>query len=448
MFKFGFFKKINLDQNFSEVIKDSSLSLIVKLMGLLCGFGVSIFLGRTIGAEGLGIINLSNRIAFLILLFTVFGFGNVVIKKVAIAKSNNDYLSITSIVKTSFFFNTLLSFVAVLAVFFFVPYLSSYVFKDPNLKIPLAISVLMVIPQTISRVYASALNGTGKIWQGNLVNQVLSNWIVCIGLLLYYFFYDKKMNIVDVAILYGIGKTSVSLIVFFYWKSLFKFKGAISLVTLKPMLKMAYPLLIVSGTSFIMANLDVLMLGILSDSGEVGRYSVAARLALLVSFLLQITNSVISPRLAKMYAKNEIKEMKFLVNKVTGILFVVGLLFLSFFILFGKFILSFWGTNFIEGYGILIVLSIGQFFNIATGCAGLLLVMCGYEKDQGRISFTGLILNVILNVILIKMYGAYGAALSTAITVIFINLSRLVLVKKRLNILTIPNGSFLRYKKD
>jgi O-antigen/teichoic acid export membrane protein len=69
------------------------------------------------------------------------------------------------------------------------------------------------------------------------------------------------------------------------------------------MLKMAAPLLVVSGTYVISANADIVMLGWLSNSKDVGVYSVAARLALLVSFFQVVTNSAISPKLAALYAQ-------------------------------------------------------------------------------------------------------------------------------------------------
>jgi hypothetical protein len=54
MLSFLKYKFSSLDVHTKEVIFKSSASTIVKVGGLIFGVLVSIFLGRTLGAEGLG----------------------------------------------------------------------------------------------------------------------------------------------------------------------------------------------------------------------------------------------------------------------------------------------------------------------------------------------------------------------------------------------------------
>lgn len=426
-----------LDANTLEVFKKSSASMVVKIAGQIAAFLISISLARFIGADGLGIINLSNKIVALLLILTTFGFNNVIIKNIAISDIVKNNKRIASIINTSFFFNGALSLLLALIAFLTVPYLCNSFFNKPDLEVPLTIAVLMIIPQTISRVYASSLNGLKKIWQSNLVNEALSSWVVGI-LLLSLYFLDFEITIINVAYIYALGRIVVLLSVILYWKKTFKYKGTKNFL-FKPMLKMALPLLLVSGSTVIAANVDVLMIGSFCDSTEVGRYSVAARLALLMSFFLQVSNSAISPNLARLFTEKKIDDMKMLVNRVTGALVIISLLFLLVFLFTGKFILQLWGDEFIDAYNILIILSIGQFFNMATGCSGLLLVMCGFEKIHGNISVFCLILNLILNYLLINSYGAIGAAIATAIVFTLSNLLKMIYVKVKIGILTIPS---------
>jgi O-antigen/teichoic acid export membrane protein len=57
-----------------EVLKKSSASIVVKIAGMGAGLLVSIFLGRALGAEGLGIISLSNHFVVLLLVLSMFGW--------------------------------------------------------------------------------------------------------------------------------------------------------------------------------------------------------------------------------------------------------------------------------------------------------------------------------------------------------------------------------------
>lgn len=294
----------------------------------------------------------------------------------------------------------------------------------------------MLIPQTISRVYGSALNGYGKIWQANLVNQTLSILFVGLGLLLYWGF-NISFTTVSVLLLYAISRMALALVVVLLWRQTFKskIKGKLNF---KPMLKMAKPMLLVTGTGVIASNADTIMLGLLGTFKDVGIYSVAAKLALLTSFFLQISNAAISPKLASLFNDSKINEMRLMVRRVTKGLAFVALLFVAFFVVLGQWLLGFWGAEFQEAYWALVILTIGQSFNIATGCSGLLLVMCGYEKIRGYIALVAVLLNIILNVIFITKFGALGAAIATAITVTLSNVAKVTMAKRKTGILTLP----------
>lgn len=431
-------KKITskLDIHTLEVLVNSFKTVLVKIAGMIALLLVSIFLGRTLGSEGLGIVNFANKIGMILLILTMFGFQNVIIKFIAIAKDKLDKKAIAATLKTSLFFNGFLSILIACFGAIILTIILEYWPGYQDLYIPLLIVFVMLIPQTISRVYGSALNGYGKIWQANLVNQTLSILFVGLGLLLYWGF-NISFTIVSVLLLYAISRMALCLVVVLLWRQTFKskIKGKLNL---KPMLKMAKPMLLVTGSGVIASNIDALMLGVLGTFKDVGIYSVAAKLALLTSFLLQISNAAISPKLASLFNDSKINKMRLMVRRVTKGLTFVALLFVVFFVLIGQWLLGLWGAEFQEAYWVLVTLSIGQFFNLATGCSGILLVMCGYEKIRGYIALVSLLLNIILNVIFITKFGALGAAFATAITVTLSNFARVIVAKRKTGILIVP----------
>ena len=83
-------------------------------------------------------------------------------------------------------------------------------------------------------------------------------------------------------------------------------------------------------------------------------------------------------------------------------------------------------------------LSAGQFVNVATGSVGYLLMMCGHEKlMRNNIAFAAFF-NVVMNLILIPTLGINGAAISTATSLALMNLVSVVLVQRKLSIVTVP----------
>ena len=427
-------KKITskLDIHTLEVLIKSSKTMVVKIFGMISGLLISIFLARTLGPEGLGVVNFANKFGMILLILTMFGFQNVIIKFIAIAKEKLDNYGIVTALKTSLVFNGILSLCIACIGAIALPFILDIWSDNHDLYIPLLIVFVMLIPQTISRVYGSALNGYGKIWQANLVNQTLSVLLVGLGLLLYWSF-NISFTPVSVLLLYAISRIILAVVVKVFWNQTFKsnIRGQFNL---KPMFKMAKPMWLVEGSGAISSNVDILMLGALGTFEDIGVYSVAARLALLTSFFLQVTNAAIAPKLASLFHESKISEMQLMVQGVTKGLVLVALLFVIFFVTLGQWLLGFWGVEFQEAYWVLVIMVIGQFFNIATGCSGMLLIMCRFEQIHGYISLISLLLNIILNIFFIINYGALGAAIATAITVISVNLMQVYFVRRKLNI--------------
>jgi O-antigen/teichoic acid export membrane protein len=426
----------SLDTHTLEVAKKSFSSVIVKVAGLAAGFGGSIILGRTLGPEGLGIINLSHRLVAFVLVLGMLGMDNVIRKEIAIAFERKDWQHIGNVIFTSLRINLPIGFGLSLGLIFLSPWLAETVFNEPKIKIPLIIFSALLIPQMLSLIFAAGINGYRKVWQSNLVKNTLSSAVVAVGLVLM-FFTNIEINLLNVALLYGVGRLSVTIAVGTYWRHLFRFKGK-RFMQSGPMLKVALPLLLVTSTSLIAANADAFMLGWLSDMSQVGLYSVASRLGLLTNFFLAVTISTLAPKIASLYADGKIKEIEKMIQQITKGLLILGLTSVLVYALLGEFILGFWGEQFVESYWILIIITFGQFFNISTGSTGIFLMMTGHEKILGKITFLSVGLNITMNIFLIPLYGAIGAAIATATTVTLENIIKVIVVKKKEGIITIP----------
>jgi len=425
----------NFDVHSAEVVKKTFSSAIVKILGYIFGLGISIFLGRTIGADGLGIINLSNRIISVVTIICLLGLQQTIVKEVAIAKSKSNWQQVKNVIFSSFWLSSSLSIIITSLLIFTAPWVSRTLFNEPLLTVPFIIASIVMTPQIISRIFAAGLNGFGKIWQSNLVDQTLSSAVSALILIILWLS-NYKIDVTIVAIVYAISRIIVTLSISIYFRSVIDYKGKKEF-EFKKLLNTSLPILgiIISGTIF--ANADAIFLGIFKDSKEVGLYTVAARIAVLTSFLLQVSNSAVSPKIAALFSNNKLEELEQMIQKITRNLLVVGFLTLLIFYFFGEIILSIWGDEFKNAFWILFILGVGQFINLATGPVGSLLIMSGYEKIQLKISLFFVTLNIILNIILIPFLGAIGAAIATAITIAGINLTRVIYVHFKIGINTI-----------
>ncbi|NVK53870.1 MAG: flippase [Flavobacteriaceae bacterium] len=407
-------------------------------------FGVSILLGRLIGPSGLGIISLVNQIITILLVISILGMNSVVLKETAIAFERKDWQHVSDTVMTAISLNLPIGFIMTLMLIFITPWLSLNIFEEIDLKWPLIIALIAVVPQILSRILASSINGFRKIWQSNLVNETLSSIIVfCFLILIVISGY--RISVILVSIVYSLSRVIVSIVMWIYWKKIFQFRLKPKLL-IKEKLKISLPLFLVSSTNLVLNSADLLMLGWLSSSEEVGFYSVAVRLALVTSIFHTLSTSTITPKVASLFDQNKILELQMMVQKVTGALSLISLLSCFSFFIFGEFILTFWGEGFQKAFWPLIILSIGQFFNISTGATGVILIMCGQEKVAGFVSSVSVIINLTLNLVLIPFFGAIGAAITSMIVLIISNLLKTYLVYTKVGIRTFDLSSILRFK--
>lgn len=421
-----------LDENSLEVIKKSISSMITKISGMVIGFFVSIVLARLLGADGIGVINLSSRIVSIILILALLGIPQVIVKEVSIAKAQQSWRHIGNVMYSSYLVCGLVTLLVSILFIFLAPWIANTIFHEERLTFPLIMALLAMTPQVFSRLFSSGLIGYRKIWQSNLVDQTLS--VVVIGvLLLVLYLVNVEITINLVAVLYVIGRLFVTLTVGLYWRKLYSHKFEKTNIR-KKLLRTSLPLMLVSATVVISSSIDSIMIGWFGDTKQIGIYNIAVNLALLSSFFLQVSASVLSPMISSLYQENKIDELSKLLQRVTKVLFIISLIPLPFFILFGKKILSIWGLEFVEGYLILIVITIGQIVNIGSGPAGVTLAMCGLEKKLSKIKMIELITNVFLNLVLISMYQALGAAIATSITMILFNVAKVIYLRKELGI--------------
>ncbi len=422
----------NIDVHTKEVLIKSSKSLVIKVIGVFCSISLSIFLARTIGAEGIGVINLTNKIILLAITLGLFGSFKFLIKEVAISHNQKDFDEVGNVMHTAYWFNGFLTLIISVILILLSPLISNHIFMMPELKFPLIIASIVLTPQVFSRIFSAGLAGYRKIWQSVLVDSTLSIFFTLFFLLILWL--NKIVLTINlVAICYALGRLGVTISVGIYWNKIFKNFSKRN-KNFNKLLKTSKPLFIVSLVGIIINNGDVLILGLFSDANDIGIYSVCARITLLIIIILQITNSAVSPKIASLYSQNKIHDLELMIKKTTRFLFIIGSVFYILLILFGKPILSLWGNEFVTGYLVLLIVGFGQFINISTGAVGAVLLMTGYEKIQRKISLFFLFIFLLSCIILTNQFGIVGAALATCITKGGINIVKLIYIRNILKI--------------
>jgi O-antigen/teichoic acid export membrane protein len=199
--------------------------------------------------------------------------------------------------------------------------------------------------------------------------------------------------------------------------------------------------LLLGGMGTIISHTDILMLGTLANSADVGIYKVAKRGGDITLFGLSAINSAIAPRLAKFDQEDEIEDFQKLFNLAAQYAAVYAFIVVTVFILLGQpMVRLVFGEAFAPSYLPLVILSIGHLGASFVGSVGYCLNMQGHEFLATKIMFGGAIANVAANFVLIPLYGATGGAIATGGTSILWNIGLAVALYRRVGIVPTPIG--------
>jgi len=210
---------------------------------------------------------------------------------------------------------------------------------------------------------------------------------------------------------------------------------AIGKVSYSAIMASSFPLLLFGLLYFSFSQAPVLVLGMLTSEDQVALFGAAMRLVMLITMPLIILNAVLPPIIAELWTGGKREGLERLVRNAATLAGIPAVLVLLVFALFSEPILEIvFGQFYGQGASILIVLCLGQMVNVWAGSCGLVLVHTGYEKSLPLITFVSALVTIILGVLLVRVWGAFGMAVAFSLGMALQNILMLYLVRKKLGI--------------
>jgi len=181
----------------------------------------------------------------------------------------------------------------------------------------------------------------------------------------------------------------------------------------------------------ILAQLDLLIVGMLAASRDVAQYAAPFRLGLLVGLPLIAFNQVVPALLAGWFAQGKLQRIERVMRGTAGIALFGSLALGIGFVLFGKAALgTFFGDEYRGAYSILLVLSLGQILQTATGSCGFALMMTGHSRAYAQILGVSAVVTIGADVLFYDLWGLDGLAIATAGTLVLQNTVQAIAVKR------------------
>ena len=209
-------------------------------------------------------------------------------------------------------------------------------------------------------------------------------------------------------------------------------------MSIRAILAISWPMGITTGMQLLLANADQFMLALFRSGREAGIYSIANKLALLLSFIILSVNAVSAVHFSELDCTGRKQELIAAARKSSRLIFLASLPIFLLLLLAGRSILGWFGRDFSAGYGTLVLLACGQFINVAAGSVAIFLNMTGGQKPFQKIMLMAALTNLGLNLWLIPHYGMLGAAVVDLLCLAFWNVAASVLIYRR-------QGAFISY---
>jgi O-antigen/teichoic acid export membrane protein len=162
--------------------------------------------------------------------------------------------------------------------------------------------------------------------------------------------------------------------------------------------------------------IDVIMLSKMRSTAEVGIYSAATSIVIALIFIPLMYGNSIYPVLSRFYITSK-ESLRLVYEKSFKYMLIIGLpAAAGIYILSDKIILLLYGKAYIESAIALSILSGYLFLKFLNPVSGFTLM--AINKQRSRLFSQGLsaLINIILNLIFIPIYGFVGAAIATLLT--------------------------------
>ncbi|MFA4662854.1 flippase [Pyrococcus kukulkanii] len=210
------------------------------------------------------------------------------------------------------------------------------------------------------------------------------------------------------------------------WRvKLFEFRTSLDLKLGKELIRFSIPLMLTGILSFVMTWADTLMLGYYKSSEVVGLYNAASPIAKLLPIFLNSAAFLYAPIASQLYAQEKLGELKRVYQILTKWVFLLTLPIFSVMFLFPEATIGFFfGAKYTSAAPALRILALGFMFHTFLGLNGWSLIIIGSTKANLVGDLFAAMTNIILNVLLIPLYGMQGAAVATSAAYIVANIFR------------------------
>lgn len=380
------------------------MNMILKVSSFIFPLITFPYISRVLGPDGNGKVSFASSVIYYFTVVASLGIPTYGIR--ACAKYRDDRKKLSQTVHELLMINlilTVLSYVAMLALVFGVPRLRS------DVSLLLVSSVSMILTSIGVEWFYQAIEQYDYITYRNIVFKVIS--IVC--MFLWVKNAEDYIVYAGVQVFGNVGSNVLNLVRLRCYIDMKPMKEYRLMQHIKP----AFMFFLLTVATTIYTNLDTVMLGFMSSDTEVGYYSVAVKMKVILVSMVSALGTVILPRTSYYLQNHMVEVFKEVIEKSFKVVCLIALPLMSYCMLEAEGIIVFLsGWEYLAAVPAMVAITPTILLIGLSNITGLqVLVPLGLEKYTILSTVFGAVTDVVFNALLIPEYGALGAAIGTLV---------------------------------
>lgn len=420
---------------YAKIAIRSSLAIFIgSVLSGLVAYATRMILARNLTVQEYGLFYAVFSFVSFFLLFRDLGLYTALVKYVAEFRAHKAYDDIkTSIVSVSFV-QLIGSGGIALILFFFSDIFAKYYFKDMAASLLLKVFVLYIFFSVFALLLKSVLIGFRSRFFPFF--ELVKNCFILMGVLVFVFlglgvFIPLLAQVIAWFIMFWLSFFIITQYNFsFFSHQIVQFKK-----TLKRMFSFGIPVMLASIGYQVIGQVDTLLLVYLTTIEEVGVYNVVLPAALLFLLFGKSVSNITFPLFSEMWAKAEKTKIIEGITQIYKYSFVLAAPVILFFLFYASLFLQLsFGESYVSGAPAFQVLLIGVLFYIVVMINNDTIAAIGFPKITTYIVAAAAVMNIILNLLFIPLWGIIGAAIATSASYLLMLLATTGWITKKIKV--------------
>ncbi len=396
-----FFQNTNTKQT---ILKNTFWLFLSETTGRLLKMGLIIYAARVLGSTGWGVFSYAISISSLLMIFADIGISDLVLREITQKKAGHQ-----TFVSTALLLKIIVLVISTFLVIFVSPFIS---------HIPQANSLFFLVALILffdsMRELGLSINRAYEKMERDMVVKITTNASIFIfGVLLL----KIKLSPESIAIAYALGSAigffSIAIII---RKELRTLLAKVDTKIFKIIIKTTWPFVFITLIGVIMGNIDIYMLGIWKNAGEIGLYASVQRIQQFIMIIPSTIAVAVFPLMSRLVNVDK-KQFRMILEKALSMISLIGIpISLGGILLADQLILKVFGEGYVGAIPIFRVLMLMLLISFPLVLLSNAIFAHNKQKQLAPAYSLGILANILFNLLLIPKFGAVGAAIATLVS--------------------------------